>query len=172
MEQALTSKQLDTVSRAVAAASIVFMHSAVDSAVYDLCRVFALVEPSDWEPSIIEQKVALGAFKGSDYDTLLRQHPDKHLATLQRQSLLAKIDRLFQLCQPEASSTLVKGYVYDRERVRAIDEERHSIVHGDVNSPAGVPEKVDFLRDTGLYLLGIVTSRYGVKVNPEFAWNR
>ena len=61
--QEITTGQLRAAQRSVDAASLVFTHSALDAAIYDLCRVCALLAPGDWERFLLKKKVTLESLK-------------------------------------------------------------------------------------------------------------
>jgi hypothetical protein len=162
---ALTSNQLSVFGLSVDAASLVFMHSALDAAIQDLCRVCALVAPSDWEQFLGERKVALSDLKSSDYMTIFHQRLTQYLADLERESLLKKVDRIFQLCQPPQGFARA-GYSFDRNRLDKLDRDRHAIIHGDGAVRTEVEQALEYLLNTGLFLFEMVNRRYGVKMDP------
>jgi len=164
----VTSRELDVFRLSVDAASLVFMHSALDGAVQDCCRICALVAPGDWEQFLKNRKVSLEDLKGSDYQTIFRARLSEHLEDLERESLFTRIDRLFALCKPPKDFVGVKGFSFDGDRLRTLDNDRHAIIHGDGVAPQSVGDAIDFLHNTGLFLVTLVNHRYDVKVDPEW----
>jgi hypothetical protein len=161
----MTAADIALLRISVDAASLVFMHSALDAAVTDLCRVCSLVASQDWEPFISKQKVSLEEVKAIGYADLLGSRLTTHLESLSRESLLKRIDRLFELCRP--STTTRPGYAFDRARVETIDRERQEIVHGEGLEFSNIDETLDYLLQTGLFLFGMVNERYKVRFDPN-----
>ena len=163
---ALTASQISVFKLSVDSASLVFMHSALDAAVQDLCLVCSLVAPHEWEPFLAEQKVSLADVKASDYAAIFAQRLSQHVEALERESLVKRVDRLFQLCKPSGDYSRA-GYSYDRGRLEKIDRDRQAIVHGDGVVLVDVGGMLEFLLETGLFLFGMVNHRYGVRIDPQ-----
>ena len=150
---------------ASAAASIVFMHSMVDAAAHDYCQVCALLDPSDWFLKIRSDKVTLEQARG-DFDALLRAAVAREIGRLKNESLPNKIAVLQAVCKP-GSAQLLKGYVYDAERMKRIDDFRHTVVHEKiVKSPDDVIADVEFMERTQVYLSVLVSHRHGLTISP------
>jgi hypothetical protein len=162
---AMTANQLSVFNISVDAAALVFMHSALDAAVQDLCLVCALVAPSDCEGFIAAQKVSLADLKGADYAALLRGRLSKYVTALERESLLKRVDLLFQLCRPTDFART--GYSYDRARLEKSDRDRQSVIHGDGVVLDDIASDLEYLFETGLFLFGMVNHRYGVRIDPQ-----
>lgn len=75
--QNMTEQTIRETEVAMNAASIVFSHSVLDAAVFDYCRVTALIAPGDWGSVVERRSVPLGEVRTSDYDNLLRQKLDE-----------------------------------------------------------------------------------------------
>ncbi len=56
--------------------------------------------PDQWVDILGNRKVPLAVIKKSSYGDLLREAIDAELIRLERASLLAKVDRVFQVCRP------------------------------------------------------------------------
>lgn len=171
MGQTMTANQLAACNASVDRASMVFMHSAVDGAAYDLCKVVAMVAPTDWEPFLKNQKIALSDVKQSTYDSLFAQRLNEHLSIFERESLLKKVDRLFQLSKPPGGYEPIRNYKFDRDRLEVLDRFRHDVIHGDDQNSTfrDVHGSLDFLFHTGIFLVALVNNHYGVKLDP-FHW--
>ena len=163
----MTAQQISVFNISVDAASLVFMHSALDASVQDLCLVCSLAAPNDWEPFIIEQKVSLSDVKAADFETLFTQRLSQHVAALERDSLVKRVDRLFQVCRPSGDYSR-PGYSYDQNRLKKIDRDRQDFIHGDGVVLSHVDTVLEFLFETGLFLFGMVNHRYGVRFDPRF----
>jgi len=167
---AMTREQLAAFRASVDAASLVFMHSALDGAAYDLCQVTTLVASSDWEPILAEQKVQLSDVKSVGYEAIFKKKLVHYLTAFERESLLKKVDRLFQLCRPPSGFAPILGYRFDRDMLQALDRTRHDIIHGNIAAglPGDIEASVEFLLNTGLFLLALVNHRYDVKLDPSY----
>ena len=162
----MTAQQISVLNISVDAASLVFMHSALDASVQDLCLVCSLAAPNDWEPFIVEQKVSLSDVKAADFETLFNQRLSQHVEALERNSLVKRVDRLFQLCKPSGYYSR-PGYSYDRDRLEKIDQDRQAVIHDDGVVLRHVDTVLKFLFETGLFLFGMVNHRYGVRFDPQ-----
>ena len=162
----MTAQQISVLNISVDAASLVFMHSALDASVQDLCLVCSLAAPNDWEPFLAKQKVLLSDVKAADFETLFTQRLSQHVAALERDSLVKRVDRLFQVCRPSGNYSR-SGYSYDRDRLEKIDRDRQDVIHGGGVVLSHVDTVLEFLLETGLFLFGMVNHRYGVKVAPQ-----
>lgn len=159
----------NTVADAIAAAeaaSVVFMHSMLDAAVYDYCRVCASLDPTDWHSEVQSEKVTLAQARG-DWDTLLRAAVERAIKRLKNESLPAKIDVLLAVCKPSGIQVL-QGYGYDAARMKRIDLLRHKLVHEKiVKPPDDVIDDVEFMERTQVYLSALVTHRHGITLGAD-----
>jgi hypothetical protein len=168
----LTELTVSQAQIAVDAASIVFAHSVLDGAAFDYCRVTALVAPRDWESVIDQRQIRLSDVRGSDYEQILREKLGEFFEQLERESLLKKADHLFARCKPPANWSPMHGYVYDRDRLIKLDDYRQQVIHGNgpVQGIADADEEVDYLMRMVLFFQGLVNLRYGLTLNPVYAF--
>ena len=151
---------------AAEAASIVFMHSMLDAAAHDYCRICALLDPTDWLSRVETEKVTLAQARG-DWNELLRVAVARETNRLKNESLPRKIEVLQAVCKP-GGAQILKGYSYDVGRMKRIDMLRHGLVHEKiVKSPADVIADVEFMERTQVYLSALVTHRHGLKLGPN-----
>lgn len=167
MAKSMTAGQVSSFRTAIDAASLVFMHSALDAAVSDLCEAVALSAPQDWDVFVGERRVTMSRVKEAAYEELRGDELRKHLDALSKESLIKRVDRLYALCRPEAGLELIAGYVFDRDRLVAVDETRHDIIHGVGTNTAvsGVEPLLEFIFRTGLHLFALVNWRYDLKLD-------
>jgi hypothetical protein len=169
----MTHTAIKSAQNSVNAASLVFAHTVLDAWLLDLCRVTAMKAPQDWESSVKDRKFSLSSIRDARYQQLLEEALARFFEQLERDSLLMKIDLLFQSCRPEPD-WLAERYRYDGERVRNLDDLRHKIVHGDALRGA-IPDlgsELFYLQQTGMYLMGIVSLSYGVQLDPRYVERR
>ena len=164
----MAQDQLSNYMASVDAASLVFAHSIIDSAALSYCRCCALTNHNDWEKFIEKKQISVGDVKTSTIDEIIKNKVLQYIDSLDRESLLFKVDRLFQVCQPHTGFSPLHNYVYDRERLRQLDEMRHEIVHKSTSVPK-LPSGDDdiwFLQQTANFFMALVNEKYELKINP------
>jgi hypothetical protein len=168
LRASFTQNKISTLRRIVDIASIVLVHSALDAAITDLCRLTALLGPSDWEPLLERQQVPLADARSEPYAALLKAKLAAHLDALERDSLLKRSDVLFTVCRPPVHYTPLNGYSWDREELERLDQLRHDLVHGrsDVQTLPHVEKNIEFLLKTGLFFWSMLNTTYSVKLDP------
>ena len=168
--QNMTEQTVQEMELVMNAASIVFVHSVLDAAALDFCRVTALVAPTDWETFVEKKGVSLAELKDANYDKLLQQKLKDYFVQLERESLLTKADQLLARCKPEAKWSPMNNYEYDRKRLEYLDKFRHNIIHGDGLGMElkNADDEIDYLMRTALYYMGLVNLRYGLKLAPLY----
>ena len=164
----MTKKKIKIFHYSIDAASLIFAHSILDGVALEYCRTTALASPSSWEGFVSLKQIKLQDIRGSTYDNILRMKIDAHLQALERESLKAKIDRLFAVCHPPAGFAPIDGYGFDGDRLDTLDSNRHEIVHGQgqTNPLPGGDDDIWFLMQTSNYLMLMVNLRYDLKIDP------
>jgi len=162
----LVRQQQQSFSVAVDAASLVFAHSILDDAALQYCQVTAMVSPSSWEQLVLEKKVQLRDVRSNDYENLLKRSIQDYIDKLERESLITKSQKLFEVCRPEREFQPIMGFSYDRGRLEGLDRLRHDIVHGagPVNKLPNGDDDLYFMQQCGLYLMTLVNHRFGVRI--------
>lgn len=170
--QTMTDETVRQAQSAVDAASIVFAHSVLDGAALDYCRVTALIAPRDWETVIDQRQIKLSDARESGYEQILKNKLDEFLEQLDRESLLKKADHLLARCKPPEKWSPMRDYVYDRDRLEKLDDYRHNVIHGDSlgKGIAKAEGEVDYLMKTVLFFQGLVNLRYGLMLDPYYAF--
>jgi hypothetical protein len=171
--EVLTKQQIQAYGGSVDAASIVFMHSALNGALHDLCRATALAAPEQWQPFVDGQEERLGVLRERGYEEVVRERISAFLDALSYESLVKKTDRLFQVCRPDRAYARAR-YEFDRDRLVQWDDIRHDIIHRDrPRVPIqDVEAGIEFLHETGLFFFGMVNYRYGLRLDPAYAAER
>jgi hypothetical protein len=148
------------------AASIVFMHSMVDTAAHDYCQICAMLDPSDWYEEVHSEKITLAQARG-DLNALLRIAVDREVKRLKNESLARKIEVLQAVCK-SGGVQILKGYAYDAGQMKQIDQFRHRLVHQRIEpSPIDVIATIEFMKRTQVDLSALVTHRHGLKLGPD-----
>jgi hypothetical protein len=165
----LVKQVIESYQIAIDSASIVLAHSGLDAAAFDYFRVIEMIAPmGELETFIIKRQVSLENLKSKGYDQIVREEIHEFVAGLDRKSLLEKIDKMFQICQPPPKYSPIKGHTFDRGKTEGLDILRHKIVHGEgIKSPlTHCDEDIIYMRDTANFLMALVNSKYNVKINP------
>lgn len=167
--QKMAANTIKQYQEAVDSAALVFCHSILDNAVFEYCRISALISLESWEPYISTKQVTLEQMKKASYDDILKEKVDAALRVLERESLLTKIDRLFAICKPPKGFSPIKEYTYNRARIEALDESRHKIIHSNTfqTSIPVKPDDVQYYMGTANYLMTLLNEAFDLKVDPE-----
>ena len=115
--QAMTQAAVGSFEQSLDAASLVFAHSILDAALHDCLRLSALAVPEDWMQFVGKRNVALNEIGKKSSAEHLQEAIVGELDRLERESLLKKVDRLFQLCKPKKQIYLTNGFRFDRDRL-------------------------------------------------------
>ena len=165
----MAQDQLKNYKASVDAASLIFAHSIIDNAALNYCRCCALANHNDWDKFVEKKKISLEELKKLSIDEIFSKKVYEYIDSLDRESLLLKADRLFQICQPPSGFTPLHNYAYDRERLVQLDEMRHEIAHKSSSVPmlpAG-DEDILFLQQTANFFMALVNSKYKLKIDPN-----
>lgn len=158
---------------AVDSASLVFAHSIIDSIAFDCCYVSARLRPEDWMPQIGRRTIELFAVAKHTLDEIMHEKLEKYLKQLERESLLKKIDFIHEKCPRSNASGRVENYSYDRERLEALDNLRHDVVHGEMVIPPlpNLDIDLEYIQKTCLYICFMILIRYNLKMDPDYLLN-
>jgi hypothetical protein len=166
MVEEMTRLMLESARMSVDAASMVFAHSILDDMAFDCVRTVAVAAPADLEQFFDQGTFRLAEVRGSTYETLRGRLMERYLEKLEKESLLVKVDRLHACCRPPQGWEPMGGYHYESARLAQLDKLRQDIVHGPrLSSIPTVDDDLDYLQRTGLYLITLVTHRYGVRID-------
>lgn len=158
----MTEASVKTFRQTLYAATLIFAHSILDAAVYDCVRICAISAPGEWSSLLGGRKITLADAQSNTYKVLLDQAIEAEVSKLERESLLVKVDRVFQICRPTKSEYLTNGFRFDRDRLKRIDDTRHKVVHASNNSVLlDKPfEDLEFMQKSGLHIFSIVGERF------------
>ena len=158
----IVMNNLEKALRRTAAASLVFAHSVFEGCVYDLLWMTVVAGPEDWLPLINSKHVTVSDLTAQNKDDILFRLVEERFRSLERQSVLEKIDRLFAIVSPPPNPPRFPQYVYDRARIEQIDRVRHAAVHEDPlgYDPRGLKDDVHYLLVSLLWLSRPVLDKY------------
>lgn len=164
---------LEDFTATVDAASIVFAHSILDDLAMEAVGVAFAHAPEvfDARAGLAGKTVKIGDARARGIEALADEKRAEWKEQLVRESVLRKLDVLFEICRPGADfRPLQSDYQYDRSRVEAFDTARHHVVH-DLKAPALTGAKLDmeiaYLGDTSRCLGVLLNRRFGLRVDPQ-----
>lgn len=165
----MTDHAVTTYRQTLDAASLVFTHSILDAAMLDCLRICALLAPSEWLVTLKDKKVGIAEAASRPFAELLGEAISTELTRLERQSLIAKIDRLFQLCKPNKQSFLTNGFRFNRDRLLKLDELRHEVVHvpGKPQPFVSLHQDLGFMQNCGMHIFAMLNERFSLQFSGE-----
>lgn len=167
--KAMTEGAVASFEESLDSAGLVFAHSILDSAVHDCLWISAFSAPRDWIEFIGKRSIPLSELETKSPAEHIKLALSGELDRLERESLLKKVDRLFQLCKPKKQMYLTNGFKFDRDRLERLDALRHAIVHapGKRRQFPSVADDLDFLRKSGLHLVVMLSETYEAGLNTR-----
>ena len=160
---AYADDQVHDAQSAVDAAALIFLHAVVDDCAMRCCIITAMAKPQDWEHWVDERQASLKEIRDQGYDSLFDKALKKRLSKLEHESLLDKADMIQRLCKPQKDfKTFVKGYVYDRDRLSQLDNQRHRLIHDGQWAELFQrnDDDLEYLYETGFYFIDLVSFTY------------
>jgi hypothetical protein len=167
LQQEMTKGTVTSARTIMDAASLVFAQAVLDDCALAHLRVCSLACPEDWDQFFTDKKIPFSS-AGKQVEEIRQSLIDDKLGKLAFDSLLAKLDLLFQLCTPSRDFAPINNYSYDRDRIRRIDERRQGIIHRNTMTEphASIDDDLEYTSKTANYLMGLVNQKYGVQINP------
>jgi hypothetical protein len=168
VSQMLLDSELHSYQASLDAWSIVFAHSILDAAAFDYLRVIEMVAPLEHiVPTVNKRQIRIEEVKGNTYETLVKHKFGEFIVNLERESLIVKADKIFSFCKPPPKFAPFPTYEYDRNRLAALDQLRHDIVHGDgIRGPLSACDNdVKYMEDTAVFFMCLVNEGYGIKMD-------
>ncbi len=149
-------------------ASLIYAHSLLDAIAYDLCIVASISSPSSWRTFLEKKKVNFKDIQSKSAQEIETEAVSSHVAAIERESLIKKIETLHAVCKPPKNFSPVDDYTFDAARLKVLDQQRHDIVHGLLPLTTSVSvSEIEFLRKTALYLAALVSNAFDVKADPK-----
>lgn len=163
--------RLDDAASAAEAAILIFGHSVLDYVTSQLCRILADVAPELWDEALGDRKLRLRDFKTSgSYLEAFQSVLSAHIAEVERKSLIERIKLIMQKCcpgdppLPSFESMWGGMFIFDLERVEAIDLKRNDTIHrAEIRGKADdFEDDLEYCELTLTYLVKIVSLRFGL----------
>jgi hypothetical protein len=167
IQQGMTDSAIKNARSAIDGASLVFAQSILDDCAWSYLRVCSIAAPADWDAIIKDKRIEFTSVVNKSADVIREELIHKKLDQLERDSLLNKVDLIFQLCTPPRDFAPINNYAYDKDRLLAIDKARQAIIHRDgMGKPIPkIEEDLEYISKTANFLMGLVNNKYGVQLN-------
>jgi hypothetical protein len=116
---------------------------------YGLAKIADLIDSGQLSVNVgCREKNPLKDTYERDRDTLVTDTIEGLLKKIERESLLTKADRLFQICRPPSGFNKMEDYRFDRDRLKQIDDARHAIVHHIDSVQTSVRDDIRYMEQT------------------------
>lgn len=171
----VSSRLINEAQYTVESSILILSHTLLDTTLLELCRFSTVYHPERWDEDINEKTVKFEAVQSSDIHQIRQQILCKKIEELERKSLIEKADVLYKRCKPEANfcSTIHNEYVYDRDKLKMYDEQRHDIVHGRFNPTQQIKDFDNlllFVEQTGMHFIIMICEYYNTKISSSKAF--
>jgi hypothetical protein len=165
----LTETAVKNFRQTLHASTIIFAHSILDAVMFDCVCICGISSPIDWSDAVSNKKITLAEVAKKPYLELLVELVEVDLRRYERESLITKVDRIFQICKPTKQEYLTNGFRFDRERLVRLDELRHNLVHrpGVEWSFDTIYEDLEFMQRCGLHIFSMIGKRFGLRFSAE-----
>lgn len=168
--QQMKNNQLHNFQNTIDATSLIFAHSILDDSAYECCRITLILSPDFWISSIKNRKVKLEYLHSNSSENIIKEKCDEYFIQFEKESLLSKIDRLFNICKPEKDYDPLENYKYDREKIKYYDDLRHQIVHKEIPKTCfkNGDAEINYLFKTNFLFFALINNHYDLKINPLY----
>lgn len=161
----LVSLSLMSAQAAVDAASIVFGHSVLDSVMNTCIQVVCVLDPEEFARRVEQTTVTVKMVRESGVENVIHQKIKAELKDLERRSLGVRSDFLHDVCKPGKERYDGMGYIFDRDRLVAVDNLRHKIVHGPtIDVQKQVDDDLRYLWLSCMYFVYMIAMKYSLKL--------
>jgi hypothetical protein len=157
-----TESQLSAVMSYVAASGLVFAHSFLEYVIETLFQMTRLCDIAAWLAFIANKTISVSTLLDSGLEPAAEGRLYDFVATLTKESLLTKIDTLAKLLKCSITTSSVRDYIYDADRLSQLDKLRHHLAHHrkkDYTLDQAESDLV-YLYRTALHFLDLVVQRY------------
>lgn len=150
------------VSTAMAAAGLVFMHSAYDNEALDLISRMVSYDPESWTNYIATSTVSIADVTQLTEDQLVEAALKKWLKKAERESFPWKVKTLLAVLKPESLEGVIHEFEFDIKELEAIDDLRHKLTHSPnfAEPIESVVSKLYYMHNTILMLEELALQKY------------
>lgn len=148
---------LSQYQKGIDGASLLFMHTILDTTVFDCLSLCKEIYPEGWRSRLEKRK------------DVFEKSIIKDLRNLERESVMVKIDFLMSICEPKPEYNPVDNYKYDRERLSAINDVRNKVAHGAplLGVTSNIEDDLWYLSKTGIFVVSILGKVFELTIDEE-----
>lgn len=159
------SRDLDQALNGAKAASLIFIHTGLESCLEVIARFGADQKPNEWAHLFSNKKITIKEVIDNSPSELLKIYACKYLDTFSREPLPEKTKILLSVLRPDSGQ--YNGYKYNQENLIRIDSLRHECAHGgiDLADFSNIYNDIDYLKSTGEFFLHLMASKHKITLD-------
>jgi len=158
-------RDLDQALNGAKAASLIFVHTGLESCIETIARFGVEQNPYDWVHLFGNKKITINEVIDNDSSELMKNYASKYLKAFSRETLPEKAKILLSVLKPESGQ--YRSYRYNYETLDRIDRLRHQCAHGEIDLAdfSNIYSDIDYLKSTGEYFLHLMAIKHNVSVD-------
>lgn len=159
------SRDLDQALNGAKAASLIFIHTGLESCLEVIAKFGAEQNPNEWAHLFANKKITIKEFVDNSPSELLKIYACKYLNSFSREPLPEKAKILLSVLRPDSGQ--YEGYKYNQETLVRIDCLRHKCAHGEIDLAdfSDIYYDIDYLKSTGKYFLHLMASKHNITLD-------
>lgn len=169
----IADRTIANAKASVEAATIIFIHTMLDTMMTDLCRVTMYKYPERWDDELNKMEITFKHVRNNSVDNIRMELIKNAMKQVERSSMLDRMNFLYRRCKL-GNREIMGDYKFDREQIKIFDKMRHNIVHGQL-PVADVDEKLTnllfYLKKTGYHFMFMVLLAYEIKMDSTMMFN-
>jgi hypothetical protein len=149
----------------VAASGLVFAHSFLEFVLESVLRMTRLCDASAWVALISDKTIPILKLRESGLEPAVEARLNDFVAALRKESLRTKIDTLAKLLKRSITTSNIRDYTYDPDRLTEIDRLRHDLAHHRKKDYTLEQAESDlvYLYHTSFHFLDVVVHHYDLQ---------
>lgn len=169
----MTEQTIANAKASVEAATIIFIHTMLDTIITDLCRVTMYKYPERWDDELDKMEITFKHVKNNRIDNIRIELINNIMKQVERSSMLDRMNFLYRRCKL-GSREIMRDYKFDKEQIKMFDKLRHNIVHGQLpvtDISENLLNLLFYLKKTGYYFMVMVLVAYDIKIESSAVFN-
>ena len=160
-----TTEQMNGALSFVGSMGLVFAHSFFEDFLMNCFKIITCQEPNAWVQKIGKKTVALEELAAVSFAELASQKLASHLTELKEKSLIKKISEFESMVRLSHAPSEVRGFIYDVEEIRRLDDLRHAFAHRRLTSydVSEAEKDIEYLFRTAFHFLTLLLRKYDLK---------
>jgi hypothetical protein len=157
-----TETHLRGVASYVAASSVIFAHSFLEYTLDTLLKISRLCDIQSWLVLLGNKTVAISSIVERGSEAPLEEKLREFVASLRKEGLLRQVSLLATFLKRSISQSGVINYTYDPDRVKELDDLRHTFAHHRKKEYTieAASSDVTYLYRTAFHFLDLTVHRY------------